>query len=115
MEAGQMKDLNKVFPAYRDPVTGRIFTGNSHAGIGDAIIGDASLDRETKRRVIRAIEAKDDTTGFLDEGEFISREEAQKRYGFTQSHELWGLRAKKVNPCRKCLTWPCKDLDVCKT
>ncbi|TAK59509.1 hypothetical protein [Methylobacter sp.] len=82
-------DLSKISPAYKDPVTGQVFTGETHAKINDVIGFD---DGALKRRSLNSITAQDENTGFLDEGVFISRDEARARYGFWDSEGLIARR-----------------------
>lgn len=87
-------DLSAISPAIRDPKSNQTFMGPSHAAIVDAVMA-ADQPVDVKRRILKVFNDQNEhpDAGFSDvDGKFISRDEAQKKYGFRQSHELDALR-----------------------
>ncbi|MCR4286656.1 MAG: hypothetical protein NUW09_01450, partial [Deltaproteobacteria bacterium] len=88
MEQGA--EYNPISPAIRDPQTGQVFTGPSHAEIVKSI-----TDAGISRRVLKEFTGKTGNTGFMDsDGKFITRDEAQAKYGFSTSEELNAMGGK---------------------
>lgn len=91
-ELQQMKnskpELKDFKAAIKDPETGKMFTGPSHADAADGCF-QTETDPEVKRRVRKALMAASSSTGFVDgSGTFFTREETKTKWGFKSSDEL---------------------------
>lgn len=83
--------MTNIKAAIRDPKTGKIFTGESHAGIVDNIRDgkDQSLARRMlKLYVLEGRTPASTNVGFLVEGQMYSRGESLKRWGVYYSQDI---------------------------
>ena len=89
--------MKKIRAALRDPKTGKIFTGLSHAEIINALEdGDNSVYRRIgKMYVATGSLPEAEHVGFTDGIEFLSRAQSLKKWGVFHSFEL-----KRVNERR---------------
>jgi hypothetical protein len=109
VELGNAGDLRGFKAAVKDPTTGKVHTGDSHAQVMEKVLGDAASSRETKRAVMRAVASNDENTGFVDpSGAFITRAEAQAKYGFSRSEEM---RERQNSTCPDCKEKMKKSVD----
>lgn len=66
----------------------QMFLGRSHS---DALMAalKSNIPMDLKRQATRALETKNSDTGFSEDGiNFISREDARKKYGCSTSEEM---------------------------
>lgn len=87
--------------AMRDPATGKIYTGSSHqSAIERAPKFDQGADEITNGiwgRLSNEWDKGTENTGFVDrDGKFVSRDEAEKRYGVLTMEDLRDLHKSKT-------------------
>ena len=66
----------------------QVFAGRSHS---DALIAAlaSNIPVDLKRQATRALESKNEDTGFLeDNGDFMTRAQAQEKYGCSTSEDM---------------------------
>lgn len=81
---------DKIQAAIRDPKTGKLYMGDSHAEILEEL---EESDRETQKRIRRVyIETGKlndaPNVGFVKNGEFLTRAQSLKKWGVFQSNDL---------------------------
>ena len=87
--------MNKIEAALRDPETGKIFTGESHAHIIDALEdGDKNIFlRIRKTYVSTTSHPEAEHVGFTDGKEFLNRAQSNKKWGVFDSTDLRRVNA----------------------
>ena len=82
--------MKKIKAALRDPKTKKIFTGESHAHVIDALEdGDKNIFLRIRKQYIHAGRSPDgEHVGFTDGIEFLSRAQSQKKWGVFDSTDL---------------------------
>lgn len=97
---GKQRATEGMRAAIRDPLTGKIYTGSSHQAAIDRAPqfkeGADEVANGTWGRMSREWDAGTENTGFVDAGgRFISRDEAEKRFGILTMEDLRDLRKGK--------------------
>lgn len=104
----QPKTSGQITAAVRDPQTGQVYTGPSHNEIMASV-----TDPNAKRAVMREVTGRTENTGFVDsDGQFINRQQAQEKYGFSTSEEL---AAKGQPKAQEAIVQPSNALEVPST
>jgi phosphoglycolate phosphatase-like HAD superfamily hydrolase len=87
-DEAEKPDLSQFQAAIKDPASGNVYTGPNHASIADQIM-KTDADVAFKRLALKAAADNTDDAGFVDAGgKFITRTQAQEKYGFRTSQEL---------------------------
>jgi len=101
IDAERLAEIRKrwtpmIMAALRDPKTGKIFTGESHAHIIDALEdGDNSIFlRVRKAYVYSRSFPESEHVGFTDGTEFLNRAQSQKKWGVFDSTDLRRIDAR---------------------
>lgn len=82
-------DLTDIVPAYRDPRSGKVYSG----GADPAAVAYHIADAKIRRAALKAAREQTEDDGFLVKGEFLTRAQAEERYGFRDAKELDALKA----------------------
>jgi len=84
-------EMNKIQAAIRDPATGKIYSGPSHAHIIDDMEDEdnATAARLRKTYTSAASYPEAEHVGFIDEdGVFLNRKQSLKKFGVFDSSDL---------------------------
>jgi len=71
-----------------------MFTGESHAEAFKAALDSAKIPQKVKIEMTRAFSDGKANLGFDDNGVFLTREEADEKYGFSTSQEMADWKAR---------------------
>ena len=87
--------IKKIVAALMDPKTGKIFTGESHAHIIDALEdGDKNICLRVRKQYVSVGRSPNgEYVGFTDGTEFLSRAQSQKKWGVFDSTDLRRVNA----------------------
>lgn len=96
---GSQRNKEGMQAAVRDPQTGEIYSGPSHS----EIIRDAiKADPDVAERLTKEIFDGSNEVGFIDEnGEFINRRQAERRFGILNSEDLSNRKAAESYTARQ--------------
>lgn len=71
-----------------------MFTGDSHASAFTKALNSQDISLEVKKEMTKAFSAGTANLGFDDNGVFLTREEADDKYGFRTSEEMADWKAR---------------------
>lgn len=108
---GETPKSQNIIPAVRDPNTGKIYTAPSHKEVIEVVAKTG--DNTALRSILKEVTGTTENTGFVDtDGSFITRTQAQEKYGFSTSEGLKAQGEQQRTPVTTTNASPAETLPI---